>query len=197
RIDHPVVATDGWMDLSTSQGRGQDAYVRFGDQHGSTGAHPLLMVKETELVETNRRRIYLRFDLSQVSQNQIEAAELVLDIEPSGLGFSAMVPDSRFTVLGLPGNPDWSEEGLRWAESPSMEEGIPLGQFPIKRGQASGRVEFASSRLAEFLRNANSDLINLVIVRDTGELDRQGLVHAFASKEHPSAQAPTLRLKIP
>ena len=38
-------------------------------------------------------------------------------------------------------------------------------------------------------------MATFILVRDTGEVDKQGLVHAFASKEHPSAQAPMLRVK--
>jgi hypothetical protein len=34
-----------------------------------------------------------------------------------------------------------------------------------------------------------------VIVRVTGELAPSGLVHAFASKEHPTAHSPTLRVR--
>ena len=32
------------------------------------------------------------------------------------------------------------------------------------------------------------------LVRETGETDSTGLVHDFASKEHPTARPPTLRL---
>ena len=57
------------------------------------------------------------------------------------------------------------------------------------------QVTARSTAMTDFIRDAEDGLATFVIVRETGELEKQGLVHAFASKEHPSAQAPTLRLK--
>ncbi len=48
----------------------------------------------------------------------------------------------------------------------------------------------------DFLRDPPGEIVPLMIVRETGESDRQGIVHAFASKEHPYAPPPTLWLKI-
>jgi len=49
--------------------------------------------------------------------------------------------------------------------------------------------------LAEFVRADTNGLVTLMIVRETGETDPSGLVHAFASKEHPTARPPTLRVR--
>ncbi len=196
----------GWRVLTTADGRGKDAFVRKGDSHGPVGGLPLLMVKHTDLVETNRRRAYLTFDLASVAGEAIDEAELVLDVEPSGLGFSALVPDSRFTVYGLPGNAwdEWDEASLVWETAPAvagdrLDRSVAqrLAMFDIPRGGGSSFVRAGSETLARFLsEEAGSDgLATLVIVRETGEFEHQGLVHAFASREHASARPPTLRVR--
>ena len=44
-------------------------------------------------------------------------------------------------------------------------------------------------------RSVRLSLVSFLIVRETGETDPSGLAHGFASKEHPTARPPTLRLK--
>lgn len=188
RAPAPAAAEDGWLGLTPSK----DAYVRSGDPHGPTGAHPLIMVKQTDLAEGNRRRAFLSFELP--TAEEIRAAELILDVEPSGLGFSALVPDSRFAVFGLAAD-DWNEAELLWTNAPSLDTAKRLGEFTIRRGAATSQVSISTPELADFLREDDNQIATFAIVRETGETDRQGLVHAFASKEHPSARPPVLRLK--
>lgn len=192
---------DGWTPVSTANGRGGDAYVRRGDAHGPTGGHPLLMVKHTDLAANNERRALLTFDLSRLTPAQIGDARLALKMESSGLGFSSLVPDSSFAVYGIvEGNPDdWSEESLLWENAgPLVEESLSesiarrLTTFEIRKGSPNSLIETRSDALTEFLRAHRGELVSLLIVRETGESDKQGLVHAFASKEHPTSPAPTL-----
>lgn len=192
RTRPPAAAEDGWLAIAASK----DAYVRHGDLHGPTGAHPLIMVKHTDLAADNERRAFVTFDLSATPAESVAAAELILDVQPSGLGFSALVPDSRFAVYGLAVD-DWSEAELLWDSAPAFENGQKLGEFVIRRGSARATVEFSTPELADFIREDGNKLATFAIVRETGESDRQGLVHAFASREHPSARPPTLRLKTP
>ena len=200
----PETSRLGWTAIPTSLGRGKDAFARRGDEHGPTGAHPLVMVKHTDRVATNERRAYLSFDVAAAREEGFSAAELVLDVEPSGLGFSALVPDSRFAVYGLTDDEldSWDESALVWDTAPaSNEDGLDpgrvrkLGSFEIRRGAAVLQVAVATEELAEFARRDGNGLVTLVILRETGENDPQGLVHAFASKEHPRARPPTLWLK--
>ncbi|RFC43930.1 MAG: ferric-dicitrate binding protein FerR, regulates iron transport through sigma-19 [Verrucomicrobia bacterium] len=202
----PEPAEDGWISLPTSAGRGKDAYVRRGRDR-PTGAEPLIMVKHTDLAPENQRRAYCAFDLRQLPKPTKELADatLVLDVESSGLGFSALVPDSRFAVYGLTeGALDaWRENGICWINAPaSSDSGLDpakvrrLGDFTIRRGSAPAQIEFSSPDLLEFLRAEHNDLATLVLLRETGESEPQGLVHAFASREHPTAHPPTLRLKF-
>lgn len=74
------------------------AYSRHGDHHGPTGAHPLITLKQSDIAagRNNERRAFLTFDVSQVNTRNVAEAQLVHDPEPSSLGFSALIPDSRF-----------------------------------------------------------------------------------------------------
>lgn len=198
--------SDGWTAISTSFGRGRDAYSRRGDAHGPTGGHPLIMVKHTDLEagRKNERRAFLTFDVSQVSARNIAEAQLVLDPEPSGLGFSALVPDSRFAVYGITDETldEWDEFDVRWNSSPACTDAglVPektrrLAEFWIPRGGSGDALTVRGDALAEFIRQDTNGLVSFIVVRETGETDPSGLVHAFASKEHPTARPPTLRVK--
>jgi len=196
---------DGWLSLPTSIGRGKDAYVRRGDPDDLTGQHPLIFVKHTELAAENERRAYLTFDLASLPAGAPLDAELILDVESSGLGFSALVPDSRFAVYGLTDDAldAWEESSVRWNDAPAFSEsGLDpakahkLGTFSIRRGSAPAQIEFSSPQLIDFVRQDQNRLATFVLLRETGESESQGLVHAFAAKEHPTARPPTLRLKF-
>ncbi len=204
-VASPASPGPDWVSVTTATGRGRDAYMRLGDPHGPTGAHALLMVKDTDLAAKNRRRAVLAFDLAGIDRSRLEAAKLSLKIEPSGLGFSSLVPDSRFAVYGIVDEDSeaWSEETLLWANAgPLVEEPIAegtavrLAEFEIRKGSPNGLVETGGEALAEFLRSHPGELVSLLLVRETGESDPQGLVHAFASKEHPNAPAPTLWFRL-
>ncbi|MCX6952130.1 MAG: DNRLRE domain-containing protein, partial [Verrucomicrobia bacterium] len=196
---------DGWKAIPTSYGRGKDAFVRRGTTT-ALGAQPLLMVKHTELElsRKNERRIFLTFDLAKLTPAEIAEAQLVLDPEPSGLGFTAMVPDSRFSVYGVTDESldNWNENDVRWDGAPASTDACldasrtrKLAEFWIPRGGSGGPLTVRSDELAAFLRADTNGLATFIIVRETGETDPSGLVHAFASKEHPSARPPTLRVR--
>lgn len=194
----------GWTAVTTATGRGRDAYIRRGDAHGPTGAHPLLMVKHTDLAPNNERRALLSFDLAGVDAASLRSAKLALKIESSGLGFSSLVPDSRFAVYGIVDESAaaWSEESLTWktagplvADSIAENTAVRLAEFEIRKGSPNTLIEVESDAFRDFLRARDGEIVHLMLVRETGESDQQGLVHAFASKEHPTAPAPTLWLQ--
>ena len=56
-------------------------------------------------------------------------------------------------------------------------------------------VQVLALRLFSIAQGALLLLVTFLIVRETSETDPSGLVHAFASKEHPTARPPTLRVK--
>lgn len=195
--------TDGWTSLTTSVGRGQDTYVRRGTTVPA-GSQPLLMVKHTELEHgrKNERRVMLAFDLGDLATHYVTDAQLVLDPEPSGLGFITMVPDSKFAVYGVAEDVDWSENSLIWDSMPAFDDGGSiegqshrLAEFWIPRGGSGAPLTVRGDALAAFVRERRGKLATFVIVRETGETDTTGLVHAFASKEHPTSLPPTLRVR--
>lgn len=202
-----VQETGGWTAIPTSFGRGKDTYVRRGDNGAPMGTHPLLIVKHSEIPasRTNERRAAIAFDVSQIDIAKISEAQIVLDPEPSGFGFSALVPDdSRFAVYGLTDESldAWSEGDTRWASFPGCTDDGPelsqvqrLAEFWIPRGGSGSSLVVRGEALAGFLRNDTNGLVSFLIVRETGETDHNGIAHGFASKEHPTARPPTLRFK--
>jgi ferric-dicitrate binding protein FerR (iron transport regulator) len=199
---------DGWLAIPTSFGRGKDGYTRRGDRNGPFGGEPLLIVKHSDLPDSrnNERRALLSFDVSQINPAETLEAELVLDPVPSGFGFSAMVPDSRFALYALLDESldQWDEQRTLWAATPGCADSGPnpeqtrrIAEFWIPRGGRSGLISLGGAALAEFLRADSNGIVSFLLVRETSESDPSGLAHGFASKEHPTARPPTLRLKLP
>ncbi len=199
---------DGWLAIPTSFGRGKDGYTRRGDLNGPLGRQPLLIVKHSDLPDSrrNERRAILSFDVSQINPADIQEAELVLDPVPSGFGFSALVADSRFALYALleESLDQWDEEGTLWATTPGCSDSGPIpdqtrrvAEFWIPRGGRSGLISAGGAALVDFLRADSNGIVSFLLVRETSETDPNGLAHGFASKEHPAARPPTLRLKLP
>lgn len=202
-----VQEAGGWTAIPTSFGRGKDGYARRGDTGAPMGTHPLIIVKHTELTPglKNERRAVITFDVSQVATAAVQEVQLVLDPEPSGFGFAALVPDeSRFAVYGLTDESldAWDEKQARWATLPGHNDAGPdantarkLTEFWIPRGGSGNPLTIRGDALADFIHADTNGLVSFLIVRETGESDSNGLAHGFASKEHPSARPPMLRLK--
>jgi len=202
-----VQEAGGWTAIPTSFGRGKDTYVRRGDNGAPMGSHPLVIVKHSEIPasRTNERRAVIAFDVSQIATAKISEAQIVLDPEPSGFGFSALVPDdSRFAVYGLSDESldAWSEADTRWGSFPGCTDDGPelsqvqrLAEFWIPRGGSGGPLVIRGESLTDFIQRDTNGLVSFLIVRETGESDHNGIAHGFASKEHPTARPPTLRFK--
>ena len=128
-LGQPVKEEGGWTAIPTSFGRGKDGYARRGDHRAPLGAQPLIIVKHTNLPtgRNNERRAVITFDLSEVALSHIAEAQLVLDPEPSGFGFSSLVPDSRFAVYGLIDEAldAWDEQAMRWGSLPGCTDDGP------------------------------------------------------------------------
>ena len=203
-----VQEADGWVSIPTSFGAGKDGYSRRGNDGKDFGLQPLIIVKHSDLKESakNERRAVVSFDISQISLPEVLEAELSLAPVPSGFGFSALVPDSRFGIYGITDESldFWNERDLNWSTLPACNEEGPLGgqtsrlaEFVIPRGGAGSLITVRGGALADFLRQDTNGIVSFLIVRETGETDSNGLAHGFASKEHPTARPPTLRLRLP
>lgn len=204
RLAAPNATGDGWIPLPVFVGRGKDGYIRHDNSTRTKSDEPLLMVKHTTLAKGNERRAILTFDLAGIDLSNIADSKLTLETATSGLGFSAMVPDSRFAIYGILSNrlDAWDEKSLTWESQPEFatpelpsETFTRLGEFEIKRGATPATIEIQTRQLLDFLKSDTNDLLSFILVRETDELDQQGLVHAFASKENPHSRPPTLWIK--
>ncbi|HSI14956.1 MAG TPA: FecR domain-containing protein [Chthoniobacter sp.] len=202
-----VQEADGWTCIPTSFGHGKDGYARRGDNGAPFGTQPIIIVKHTDIEagHKNERRAVVTFDVSQIPTARAGEAQIVLDPVPSGFGFSALVPDSHFAVYGITDESldGWNEKGMKWTTLPGSTDEGPnpnstqrLADFWIPRGGSGGTVTVRGDALAEFIRHDTNGLVSFLIVRETGESDSNGLAHGFASKEHPTARPPTLRIKL-
>jgi hypothetical protein len=215
RLEH-TYDTERWLSIPTSFRRGKDAYVQRGKRE-ATGLHSLLIVKHTEfeIAKSNERRIFLTFDVSQlsyvdiseefhVSPANISEAQLLLQPEPSGFGFASLVPDCTFAVYGITDQTldYWKEGTISWQNAPACNDAglLPnkvkkLAEFTILRGSSTEVISIESKELADFIQQDTNGLVSFIIVRETPEMEHQGMAHAFASKEHPHAKPPTLRIR--
>jgi len=120
-----------------------------------------------------------------------------------------VVPDAIFRVYGLADESldlAWDADSLLWADAPanvlddgfSLDESkvVLLGEFVVEQGVSSGQRTLSGGALADFLAADTNGVATLILVRLTDETDRHGLVHAFASREHPVAMPPTLRVRF-
>lgn len=198
-------ASNRLVNLSTSEGRGRDAYVQSSAKE-TTGPETLLLVKNS-LGLTHRRKAYMAFDLEALGKTQIQDARLELTIMPSNLGFASSVPDATFVLYGLrdESRDGWDESKLDWANAPANLRGgaeidkastVRLGAFQINQGVRSGTRSIGGPALVDFLKQDTNGVVTFILVRETLESGGAGLVHGFASRHHPSAEPPTLKLVV-
>lgn len=200
---------DGWQVITTAFGRGKDSWIQSNLSQVVTGRETYLRVKHTTLDSKLERKSYLAFDLSKLS-GPVAEAELVLHLEPSDLGYGSLVPDATFEVYGLTdeSEDEWPEDALSWSSAPAhstapehhsapdSRRARSLGQFNVEQGRQVGTVTLATPELVEFLRQDSNGLVTLIICRTTDETARNGLVHAFASKENGRSAPPMLRVRV-
>lgn len=201
---------DGWQMLTTAFGRGKDSCIQSSPGVKITGAEPFLRVKHTTLDPKLERKGYIAFDVSRFAGKQIADAEFVLHIEPSDLGFASLVPDATFAIYGLAdeAQDEWTEDGLSWTNAPAHDladehHSAPisaatklLGHLTVPQGTTRGSFSIKGGSLVSFLRADTNGIATLIICRETDESSRNGLVHAFATKENARNTPPILRVKI-
>lgn len=164
----------------------------------------MLLVK-TEAGSMAQRRALINVDLRRLRGKAIGSARLNLNLVPSGLGFSAYLPDTiTFAVYGITDErmENWPAGSLRWEDAPGYladadvaldpEEVTMLGKFEIERGRQRGTCMIETDELREFLDNDTTGIAGFVLVRETYGTSNYSLVHAFASSHHPEASGPSL-----
>lgn len=202
-------AGDGWQVISTAYGRGKDSYIQSQTNNRNFGRDPFFRVKHSGIVPNLDRKGYVGFDLDRFDKEMIEDAELVLTIEPSDLGFATLVPDSTFSVYGVTAEAEdeWEEGELTWQKAPAHDANqkalnqpdmlrvVKLGEFKVAQGGVGTRL-LRNQALVDFLKADTNGLVTFIICRETAEVDRDGLVHAFATKESRNNTPPLLRVKL-
>ena len=119
-----------------------------------------------------------------------------------------MIPDSTFSVYGLSDETEdnWKEDSLTWNKAPAhtaeynahlqQDKLTFLGQFIVEQGIQTGSRSIEGDALVAFLNSDTNGQVTFILTRETDEQTNGGLVHAFATKEHPSNTPPLLRLKV-
>lgn len=199
------------IQISTAIGRGMDAYVQMIVPPADRRSDELLLLKRNNrhlggsTFYDWHRKVYLRFDLSLLDGQRIETSRLELHADRSGMGFASHCPDATFTVYGLTdeSQDNWGDETLKWKDAPGnfpdgnhmdSARSVRLGQFTIPQGQCTGIFGIETSELVKFLKRDTNGLATLMIVRETIGTGVSDIVHAFASRRHPTLPAPMLRL---
>jgi len=199
---------DGWQVVTTAFGHGQDAWIQSNPKLKTTGRESYLRIKHTTRDQSLDRKAYVAFDLSGFVGKRIAEAEFSLHVEPSDLGFASLVPDALFKVYALTDETQdtWSEKEITWAAAPAHGPDLRtstaagqarlIGQFTVPQGTTRGAFSIKGDALAEFLRGDTNGLATLIILRETDETARNGLAHAFASKENTRNTPPLLKVRV-
>ncbi len=162
--------------------------------------HPdFLMAKESASNEVYRRRALFAFDVSEIDLGKIRSARIRLNQVPSGLGFAARLPETNvFAIYGLVDEAaeGWSTEALKWEDAPGLDQCRLLGKFEVPRSLQTGSFGIETAELVEFLAVDTTGIASFILTRVTDEEKGSGLVHAFASHQHPEASGPALEIEF-
>jgi ferric-dicitrate binding protein FerR (iron transport regulator) len=201
---------DGWQAVTTAYGEGRDSWIQSNPTIHVSGRESFLRVKHSSHDTKLDRKAYVAFDLSRFKGRRISEAEFVIHVEPSDLGFASLVPDATFSVYALTDETQdhWDEASLQWSKAPAHDEAeqhrtqpiatqsVKVGQFIMPQGTTRGAFSIKGEALVQALRQDSNGLITFIICRETDETARNGLAHAFSSRENTHNSPPTLRLKV-
>lgn len=201
---------DGWQAVTTAFGNGRDSWIQSNPSVKVSGKESFLRVKHTSHDLKLDRKAYMAFDLSRFQGKSIIEAEFVIHLEPSDLGFASLVPDASFAVYAVTdeSQDQWSEAEISWENAPAHEanaheRSVPvaeksslLGRFIVPQGSTHGSFSIKGAALMEALRQDSNGLLTLILTRETDESARNGLAHAFASKENTRNAPPMLRVRL-
>lgn len=195
----------GIIAITTKDGAGMDQAIDF--SKGTKNKHRyFLTVKNTK--SELRRKSYIKFDLAKLGTAQVKSVKFRIRAIPTGYGSASLIPElARFSVYGLTDESldNWSDKKINWQNAPANEDVASklddskvakLGQFEFKRSFQDGLISLSTEDLTNFVKADSNGLVTFIIVRETGEFHKSGLVHAFASEEHPIDSPPTLEFEV-
>lgn len=192
--------------ISTADGLGADAMVIGGTNSSNTyGLNPSLLIKNVSPVNQFTRKIYLRFDLSSITE-PFTAAALNLTVADNNNGTAGVASSFSVAVFGLndsASGQSWGESSITWNNAPGninsgssfdAQATVFLGNLQITTSDIGGtEVTFSSSALLDFLSADTDNLVTIMLARtDT----RVGENLAFYGKEADGGlDAPSLALQ--
>lgn len=192
-------------ELTTAMGNGAAAYVTSPgtDIHYSD---TLLLLKNGPSKNFLRKAV-LRFDLSSLPREAIEAARLTLQFDLTGFGFASLGGDAIFAVYGVtdeaqdswdPATVDWHNIPAYAADAGQVDDhrATKLGTFTMRRGVLRGGYSIEGQALADCINHDANKQLTLIVVRENPLPKSEGVVHGFAGNHHPTLAPPTLRLRL-
>jgi hypothetical protein len=206
----PITAVDTTrrvVQVSDALGRGKDAFVLSSGppdlEHTTPGLLQVKNVLQTDSLY--QRKAYICFDLAPVSGEEILEARLDLTLMPTA--FSSRFPDATFAVYGMTDDAldSWDEQTIDWDNAPANGPGgagvdtskaVLLGRFVVEQGIQQGTFGINGDVLRQFLQRDHNGLATMIIVRETGRAEEKSIIHGFASRRHPTAAPPTLKLVL-
>ncbi|MCM8526388.1 MAG: DNRLRE domain-containing protein [Lentisphaeraceae bacterium] len=193
------------ISIGTNYGRGMDQAIDL--SKGTKNKHRYYLTVKHSKSEL-RRKSYMKFDLSKLESAKIKSVKFKVRAVPTGYGSASLIPeDVKFAVYGLTDESldSWDENTIKWENAPANVEpsnklkesqAVKLGEFGFKRSFIDGVISVSTDDLKNFIQSDTNGLVTLILVRESGEFHQSGLVHAFASKEHPIDSPPTLEFEV-
>ena len=208
--DVASVSSDKVIHISSAYGDGDEGDVTSGERReGDSFPTPdhVLLVKRADSEPHWNRKAFIRFDLTGFDISELSSVELRLEGVHTGMGYTSLLPDSTFRVHGVKPeyNTDWNSKTLDRnnfpGRKPETHQLDPdkvelLGEFVIPQSKPQGQFVIADPRLLQFVQDNLGSTPTLVITRLTSVNQTQSYVHGFASRTHPTASPPTLRLHV-
>ncbi|MDF1739646.1 MAG: FecR domain-containing protein [Verrucomicrobiales bacterium] len=195
KIDGPLpektlASTKGRVRIDASPG----AFSVVGNNEVEYLHSDFLMAKKSLPNEAFDRRSLFTFDLTGFDPDRYASAGILLNLVPTGIGYAAHLPVvNRFQIYGRAGEAGPVDGSLpRWETVAKPEECELLGTFEIPRSQKRGTFGIETPELMAFLKAHPTGRVSFLLVRETLELERGGLVHTFASDSHPASSGPVL-----
>ena len=198
-------STTNTIAISTKDGAGMDQAIDFST--GTKNKHRyFLTVKNTK--SELRRKSYIKFDLSKLGAAAVKSVKFNIRAVPTGYGSASLIPEiAKFTLYGLTDESldNWDEKTIKWENAPAnVQQGnqlenskvAKLAQFEFKRSFQDGLISLETEEIKNFVKSDSNGLVTFIIVRESDEFHKSGLVHAFASEEHPVDSPPALVFEV-
>lgn len=156
----------------------------------------LLLAKSEDVKKGFDRRSLFAFNVNAEDVQRAKYARIRLYAVPSGMGYAAYVPQQNVFAVYAVTN-ELAEDfplDCKWDQAPPLSNTTKLGTFELPRSKQKGVVWFRNDAILDFVKQDTTGVVTFILVRETSETHRHGLVHAFANDSHPDGTGPVLDL---